>query len=314
MSKMNLKQAYEYLELPSTATAEEVKKQYRKLTKLYHPDINKEPGAEDKFKKINQAYNRVSSGESDDYADQFSGFPFEQKMYKMENIRVELTLSFKESVLGCKKDIKFSRNSKCKTCNGSGEIFKNNGCKKCGGKGQTVVRQGNMMMVKTCTDCLGKDSSQNCSVCNSQGTLNSDMSVSLNIPAGIVNDKVLKLQNMGNYAGSFMGFADQYTDVLCHIKVIPEEGLSLKENDQDVISHLTIPLIEALSGSKHIVKTIFGDKEIEVVPKSRHCDAILIPKCGVAGIGNQKVILNVEYPQDITTLLEVLQQSNHKGD
>ena len=42
---MNLKEAYSILEISPSATPEEAKKQYRKLTKQYHPDVNKEAGA-----------------------------------------------------------------------------------------------------------------------------------------------------------------------------------------------------------------------------------------------------------------------------
>ena len=47
---------YEVLGVSKSASAAEIKKAYRKLSKQYHPDINKEPGAEDKFKEISEAY------------------------------------------------------------------------------------------------------------------------------------------------------------------------------------------------------------------------------------------------------------------
>ena len=67
---MNLKEAYSILEIPQGTPPEDAKKKYRELTKKYHPDINKDAGAEDKFKKINEAYQVVSSGKSNDRAEQ----------------------------------------------------------------------------------------------------------------------------------------------------------------------------------------------------------------------------------------------------
>ena len=52
---MNLNEAYLILELSEDASPEEAKKKYRELTKKYHPDINKDDGAEDRFKRINEA-------------------------------------------------------------------------------------------------------------------------------------------------------------------------------------------------------------------------------------------------------------------
>ncbi|MEP9380725.1 J domain-containing protein [Nocardioides sp. KR10-350] len=47
---------YETLAVPRTATSDEIRRAYRKLARKYHPDINKEPGAEDRFKQIAEAY------------------------------------------------------------------------------------------------------------------------------------------------------------------------------------------------------------------------------------------------------------------
>src|SRR4030088_1725637 len=47
---------YEALEVPRNASSEEIRRAYRKLARKYHPDVNKEPGAEDRFKQISEAY------------------------------------------------------------------------------------------------------------------------------------------------------------------------------------------------------------------------------------------------------------------
>ncbi|MBP3675292.1 MAG: DnaJ domain-containing protein, partial [Campylobacter sp.] len=51
---------YETLGISKGASSDEIKKAYRKLARQYHPDINKEPGAEEKFKEINAAYEILS--------------------------------------------------------------------------------------------------------------------------------------------------------------------------------------------------------------------------------------------------------------
>lgn len=304
---MNLKEAYTTLELSEGSTPEEAKKKYRELTKKFHPDINKAPDAEAKFKKINEAYQCVQSGKGNDRQElpqNQGGHWTRQQVIQLENVEINTTISFKESVLGCKKEIKYTRQSKCQDCSGTGEIKLNNGCKKCGGKGQVIVKQGNMVMVSTCTDCYGRTNTEPCKACSSNGTVHTDVSVHVSIPAGIVNGAVLRLQGMGNYAGSFMGLADQHTDAYLHVVVNQEAGLNI--DGQSVVSHLTIPLLDALRGCVRSVKTIHGDKEIKVKPQSRNCDEVIIPHCGVGGTGNHKIVLDVQYPKNTDKLIGVL--------
>lgn len=302
---MKLKEAYSILELSTTATPEEAKKRYRELTKKYHPDINKEKDADAKFKKINEAYECIKSGKGNDPEPiRYGRNPFESTSYfQPENIKLYTTVSFKESVLGCKRDIKFNRIAKCTKCNGQGEVSKNNGCTSCGGRGQTVTQKGNSVFIQTCNKCYGQLPTEQCLECNSNGTINVESAVNVIIPGGISDGNILRLNGMGNFVNRFLSM-DQYTDVHLTIKVIPEPGLTLIE--KDVISVLDITLLEALQGCTKTVKTIDGNKDVDVKSMSRHNDKITIPKMGVNNLGNQIVILNVSYPKDVSKIINIL--------
>jgi len=316
--EMNLKEAYATLKLAEGTTPEEAKKQYKKLAKEFHPDVNKGDGAEDKFKKINEAYECVKNGKGNDPIPQDTpvwnpfggsnpfGNPFGRQTHviQLEHIELKLTITFKESILGCKKEVKYSRSLKCQPCDGGGDIKLNNGCKKCGGKGQTVIKRGPSVMIMTCTDCYGKSNTETCKSCNGSGLAHADVSISVSVPAGIIDGNTLKLKGMGNYAGSFMGIQEQYTDAMCHLTVIAEPGLFLQ--DKNIVSHLTIPLLDALQGCTRTVKTIHGDKEISIRPQARNRDEVIIPYYGVSGLGDQKVILDVKYPENIDKLVNAL--------
>ena len=63
---MNRQEAYNLLELQQGASDEQIKNAYKQMAKKYHPDINKEEGAETKFKDINQAYSEVMLCHKDD--------------------------------------------------------------------------------------------------------------------------------------------------------------------------------------------------------------------------------------------------------
>ena len=322
---MKLQKAYEILGVPSTATPEEAKKKFRELSKVYHPDVNKDPDAEKKFKEINEAYQCVSTGKGTDPEDlrpnpfdprnPFGGSPFGVpfnininpfgRETEIEAVPISLTatISFKDSVLGCKQELKYQRKGKCSSCNGQGEIRQNSGCQKCGGRGVMTGKRGNMIFSQTCDRCFGRSPVSQCSACSATGIIDTEASVNVTIPGGINDGNMLRLGGMGNYAGSFMNM-DQFTDVYLKIFVTPEPGLSLV--GKDVVSSLDLTLLEALRGCKKKIKTVLGDHKVEVKPLVKNKEEVVVPHIGVERVGNQRVILNIKYPKNVNKLIDVL--------
>ena len=324
---MKLKEAFEILDLEETATPEEAKKQFRKMSKKLHPD-NKETGSEAAFKKLNEAYQIISEPqkaepEMEDLhwgqgMQDFSGFggfghPFARgtsKVYFSQPVNVKTTIEFKDSVLGCQKTLNINRHMKCSNCNGEGKVTLSNGCSQCGGRGKVVSRQGNMIIMQICNKCGGRSPSEPCKTCDTKGVVQTDSSIQVNIPGGVVNGNTLTLRGVGNFVGTF-GPVDNYTDAHLTITVTPEPGLHL--DGMNVVCVCEISLQEALTGCRKIVNTIKGYRDIEILPLSRHKDEVIIPQLGVRGVGNQRVILDVRYPQNIDQLIEVLNKSaNYK--
>jgi molecular chaperone DnaJ len=314
---MRLTEAYSILEIHEGTSANDAKKKYRELSKKYHPDVNKDPGAEDKFKKINEAYARIQKGGSDEIEPHFgghspfSGFdpfnPFGEsnKPRQVSNVIVDTTISFAESILGTKKEISFTRQNKCNDCNGQGQMPVNNGCDKCNGRGRITMQQGHMIFVQTCNKCMGRVKTKSCEKCDANGFISTDVTISVNIPGGVVNSNILRLAGMGNFAGQFMSM-DQFSDAHLIINVTEDPNLKLENNN--VILNLSISLLEALRGCKKTVTTVLGNRDINISPMSKNKDEITINRVGVNGIGDQKVILDVEYPKDVSKFIDALVQ------
>jgi molecular chaperone DnaJ len=171
---MEKRDYYEILGLEKTASKDEIKKAYRKLSKKYHPDLNKEPGAEEKFKEIAEAYEVLSDDQKRARYDQFghqdpnqgfggfSGFGSTEGFGGFEDIfssffgggsrtrrdpnaprkgddlQYRMTISFEEAVFGKEKEIEIPREETCDTCHGTGAKpgTSKETCSYCNGTGQ----------------------------------------------------------------------------------------------------------------------------------------------------------------------------------
>jgi molecular chaperone DnaJ len=173
---MSNRDFYEILGIPRNASTDDIKSAFRKLARLYHPDVSKEEDAEERFKEINEAYGVLSDpqkrarydqygraglgemGGMPDYAtmdvsDIFEeflggmGFGFggggsrSHRPHRGRDLQVRVDLTFEEAVFGVEKPIEVTRNETCSTCRGSGAEpgTTPQRCGTCGGRGE--VRQ-----------------------------------------------------------------------------------------------------------------------------------------------------------------------------
>ena len=166
---------YEILGVSRDAGKEDIKRAYRRLARKYHPDVNKEPGAEEYFKEINRAYEILSEPETRNRYDRFgeagvsggaAGFDpdnmggfadiFETIFSgfggmggqttarrrtgptRGEDLRLDFKLKFREAVFGGEKEIRIRHLETCQTCKGSGARpgTGSRTCTTCNGTGQ----------------------------------------------------------------------------------------------------------------------------------------------------------------------------------
>lgn len=311
---MNLNEAYAILELTSDSSEDDVRKRFRELSKKWHPDKNQNNSeAEVKFKEINSAFQRITNPtEREQHQDSpqpdFGGFDFGgfsnpfQRQRHVSQIQIHTTISFEDSILGTKKDIKYVRSIKCNSCAGQGAAKVDTNCKKCGGKGRVIQQQGSTVFVRTC-DCAANQKFKKCSACT-DGVIETESSVNVHIPGGVSNGVALRLSQMGNYAGS-IAHMDQYSDAFLILNVVADPNLTLEEGF--VVSDINISLLEALKGTSKKVPTVLGEKEIIIEPLAKNKEEVIIPNVGVNKVGSQRVRINVSYPDNIDALIQHLE-------
>jgi len=197
---------YEVLGVSRNVPQEEIKKAFRRLARKYHPDVNKEPGADAMFKEINEANEVLSDPEKRAIYDRFGhsgpaggmGFdpfgsadPFgsifeaffggatqrqaQRGPMRGADLRYTLSITFEEAVFGAEKEIEYRRYEVCPACRGSGAEPGTDPvrCPKCNGLGEVRQRAPflNMVTVTTCDQCHGEGTviAIPCRECRSEG-------------------------------------------------------------------------------------------------------------------------------------------------
>lgn len=332
------KDYYEVLGVGKGATADEIKKAYRKKAIEYHPDKN--PGdkqAEENFKLAAEAYEVLSDPQKKARYDQFGHQAFDgsqgfggggmnmddifsqfgdifgsafgggfggfgggggQRRVKGSNLRIKVKLTLEEIAHGVEKKIKVKRKVQakgvtyktCGTCNGQGQVVRVTNtilgkmqsastCPACGGAGQTI-------------DNRPKDA-------DAHGMVMADETVSIKIPAGVVDGMQLKVSNKGNDAPG-NGIPG---DLIVVIEEVEHE--TLKREGENLHLDLYISISEAALGVSKDIETVSGKARIKLEEGIQSGKILRLKGKGVPNIngyghGDLLVHVNVWTPKNLT--------------
>lgn len=308
-----MKNPYEVLGLEDNADEESVKKAFRKLAHKYHPDKNAGSAeAAEKFKEINEAYQRITEPErfrdggpgpgqdfddfgfshidlnnmfGDIFGNVFGGTP---KRNQIEVIPVHI--SFEEGCLGCTKEVKFKLTTPCQPCSGMGALKGDfEACHACGGSGMNRFKQGiAVITMGQCGVCKGKKVSikKPCEKCAGSGATSEEKTHQLKIQSCIASGSMI---DMGGAAAKVL--------VTAH-KSFVRDGL-------DVIGKIQIPLKEALLGGEVEVETIHKKATMKVPPLTKPGQKLSLKELGArhprtGEMGRHLVQVSVVFPSSLT--------------
>jgi molecular chaperone DnaJ len=328
---MALKQDYyEVLGVPRQASDEAIKRAFRKLAFQYHPDRNKDPGAEEKFKEINEAYQVLSDPEKrrrydhygrvdieggfpdfgfgglgDVFESFFGGFgtPFgrttQNVPQKGDSLQSHLTLSFKEAVFGCSKEVEIQRIEFCPSCHGIGSEPGTNPetCPDCQGTGQVRRIQqsifGRFTHITTCSRCGGNGTviSNPCSQCRGRGRIKVKRRIKVDVPAGVDDGQQLRLDGEGN-AGLYGGSPG---DLYILFSVKPHN--LFQRDGSDILYELSINFAQAALGDEIRVPSLDGRIDLKIPPGTRGGEIFRLKGKGIPhidGKGRGNVLVKVD--------------------
>ena len=324
---------YEVLGVARSASPDDIKKAFRRLARQYHPDVNKEPGADAMFKEINEANEILSDPEKRAIYDRFGhagpaggmGFdPFnagdplgsifeaffggaagqrqaQRGPQRGADLRYTLSISFEEAIFGVEKAIEYRRQESCPSCRGNGAEPGTDPvrCPKCNGLGEIRQRAPflNMVTVMTCDQCRGEGTviAIPCRECRGEGRVRQQHNVTVKIPAGVDNSQQIRISGEGD-SGPRGGPAG---NLYVALDVQPHEFFVREGND--ILLELPLNVAQAALGAEIDVPTVDSTEPLKI-PAGVQTGATFrlrgkgVPYLRGGGRGDQIVVARVMVP------------------
>lgn len=338
MAFMSKRDYYEVLGLERNATAEEIKKSYRRLARKYHPDVNKEPDAADKFKEVKEAYEVLSDdqkraqydrfghagAQSQGFggfgADDFGGFSDIFDMFfggggrrdpnaprQGNDLQYTMTLTFEEAIFGKEADISIPSDENCHTCKGNGAKpgTKPETCKNCHGTGQLNIEQntpfGRVVNKRVCHYCsgTGKEIKEKCPTCHGKGTVKKQKKIHIKIPAGIDDGQQIRVAGKGEAGINGGPPGDLY------VVVQVRQHEFFQRDGDDIYCDMPITFAQAALGDEIEVPTVHGKVKLKIpagiqTGKTFRLRGKGVPNVRGYGHGDQNVRIRVVTPTNLS--------------
>ncbi len=297
---MSNRDYYEILGLAKGASDDEIKAAFRKLARVYHPDVSKEPDAEEKFKEINEAYGVLSDSDkrarydrygkeglggmgsggfhdySADFGDLFEeilgGFGFQtgrrsrNAPRRGRDLQMQVTLNFEEAVFGVEKEIEFQREETCSRCNGNGAEPGSSPtkCSTCNGQGEVrQVRQtflGQMVQTAACPSCNGRGEIISSPCKTCRGAGLERKNIKKKVQIPGGVDTGTQIRLNGEGGPGANGGPNGSLFVVLDVR--PHQFFKRREND--ILLNLDINVAQAVLGADVLVPTLEGDEKLKI--------------------------------------------------
>ncbi len=339
---------YEILGVGRDATVEEIRKEYRRLARQYHPDVNKNGDAEAKFKEINEAcevlsdqekraaYDRFGHAGVEGNVGGFSGFGDLSDIFETffggfagaradrgprpgEDLRANLTLTFEEAIFGTEKQLDIERLQACTACNGTGAEpgSQPSRCPECGGSGEVRrVRSsvfGSFVNVATCPRCQGEGQiiPNLCQECHGQQRLRVKKTISVTIPPGVDDGMRVRLGGEGN-AGIRGGPPGNL-----YVFLTVKPHAYFKRKDDNIYLNINVNVAQAALGDELTVPTIDGEAKLNINAGTQTGQTFVmkghgVPRLRNSGRGDQVVTVLVATPTNLNAEQKKLLQELSK--
>jgi molecular chaperone DnaJ len=292
---------YAILGVERDADAESIKKAYRRLARQYHPDVNSDPGSQERFKEVSAAYEILSDPEKrrvyDLGGDPFGGGGFGQgagfsftdimdaffggqqtggrgprpRQRRGQDALVRIDLELAEAAFGTTRELKVDTAVLCSTCHGSGATPGSHpiSCETCHGRGevQHVQRSflGEIRTLRPCAACRGYGEiiPDPCRECAGDGRVRSRRALTVKIPPGVDVGTRVQLSGEGEVGPGGGSPGDLYVEVnVIPHRIFTREGL-------DLHCRVSVPMTAAALGTTIELPLLEADLDTEEIDLER---------------------------------------------
>jgi molecular chaperone DnaJ len=329
---------YSVLGVDRKASADEIKKAYRKLARQYHPDRNPDDkAAEERFKEVQAAYDTLSDPEkrrqydaggmfsgggrgfgpgagpgggfSADLGDIFSSFfgrrggGAQTASARGRDLETEVHLSFDQAMHGAEIPVTVAKQAACGTCHGSGAKPGTAPitCPRCGGSGVDAESQGFFSISRPCPRCGGSGQviEDPCTTCGGSGLTVQRKRYRVNVPAGVHDGSRIRVAGKGEDGPRGGPPGDLYV-----ITRVTPSPVFKQRPDGNLEVTMPITVAEAIQGATIEVPTLNGTKRIRIPAGTQHGTIQRLrgegpPRHGVKGRGDILYRLEIEVPRNL---------------
>ncbi len=335
---MSKRDYYEVLGVEKGASKEEVKKAYRKLARKYHPDVNKEADAEDKFKEAKEAYETLSNPQKKAQYDQFGhtdpnqgfgggaqdfgGFGDIFDMFfggggsrrrdpnaprQGADLQYTMSIAFEEAAFGKETDIEIPKEETCSTCHGDGAKpgTTPETCPHCHGAGQLNEEQntpfGRVVNRRVCHYCEGRGKiiKEKCATCHGAGKVKKRKKIHIRIPAGVDEGQQIRVSGQGEPGENGGPSGDLY--VVFHVK----SHKFFERDGDDVYIEVPMNFAQVALGAEIEVPTLHGKVMLKVPAGTQSGTKFRLKGKGIQNVrgygqGDQHVTVKVLTPKNLS--------------
>lgn len=246
----------------------------------------------------------------------------QQRMHRGSDLRVKVKLTLKEIATGTEKKFKVKKYVPCEHCHGTGAEGGSgmDTCPTCHGSGTVVRTQqsmfGTMQVQSPCPTCggEGKVIRNKCHFCNGEGIVYGEETISVKIPAGVMDGMQLSMEGKGN-AGKHNGIPGRLL-----ILVEEEKHPELVRDGNDLVYNLLLPFPTAALGGSVEIPTIDGKAIVKIEPGTQPGKILRLRGKGLSevngyGVGDLLINVSVYVPETLSkdekAAIEKLKDAEH---